>query len=152
MMLGAIARRLGRPPVMALTATATPDIRFVVHYDFPGSPEAYYQEAGRAGRDGQPARCSILYNTLLKRHEAVREHRGGLWERLAPDVTQVDLRGRLADYEARRNADREKLAAMEGYCRTARCRTRHLLEYFGDEPAPGWTCGHCDNDAEAAVA
>jgi ATP-dependent DNA helicase RecQ len=182
------------------------DIRFVIHYHFPGSLEAYYQEAGRAGRDGEIARCSILYReedraiqgyflggkypdlpeaagvgrvlnalrepksldeiadaaevprrkgrivlTLLKRHGMVREHRGGIWERLADDVTRADLSHELRDYEERREMDRRKLEAMVRYCRTARCRTRILMEYFGEDPPEDFACGHCDNDSRNAA-
>ncbi len=180
-----------------------PDIRFVTHYHFPGSPEAYYQEAGRAGRDGELSLCTILYKvedrnvqsyflggkypdigeaarvarivndvergqrmaidaiaessgvakrkarivlTLLKREGAMREYRGGGWERLVDDVTTVDLQHQLTDYESRREADRRKLKAMIGYCQTAQCRTRRLLEYFEEVPDPDFRCGHCDND------
>jgi ATP-dependent DNA helicase RecQ len=180
-----------------------PDIRFVTHYHFPGSPEAYYQEAGRAGRDGEYSLCTILYRvedrnvqsyflggkypdigeaasvarivndmpagermaladisqssgiakrkarivlTLLKRQGAMREYRGGDWERLVDDVSTVDLQHQLTDYESRREADRRKLKAMISYCQTAQCRTRLLLDYFEEVPEPNYCCGHCDND------
>ncbi|HYJ79825.1 MAG TPA: RecQ family zinc-binding domain-containing protein, partial [Longimicrobiaceae bacterium] len=85
--------------------------------------------------------------TLLKRHGMMREHRGGVWERTAPDVTAADLSRELTDYEDRRRKDRAKLEEMVRYCRTARCRTRMIRDYFG-EPAEGdLACGHCDNDA-----
>jgi ATP-dependent DNA helicase RecQ len=85
--------------------------------------------------------------TLMKRFGAVREYRGGVWERVIPDVTTVPLHDQLLDYESRRTADRAKLDAMIRYCRSARCLTRLLLEYFGDDPDEGLRCGHCSNCA-----
>ena len=186
------------------------DLRFVLHYHFPGSVEAYYQEAGRAGRDDLPATCTILYRVedsrvqsyfiggkypdveeaakvallleqyplgerveldaladrsgvarrksrivlaLLKRHGLVREHRGGGWERLQSRLTSIDLSADLTDYEARREQDRGKLRAMVRYCQSARCRTRFLLEYFGEAIDADWVCGNCDRcDAQQAHA
>jgi ATP-dependent DNA helicase RecQ len=107
-----------------------------------------------AGRDREMAgvarRKARIVLTLLKRHGMVREHRGGVWERVADDVTAADLSKELLDYEHRRARDREKLEEMVRYCRTARCRTRMILEYFGEELGDDFVCGHCDNDGRVA--
>jgi ATP-dependent DNA helicase RecQ len=91
------------------------DIRFVVHYQLPGSLEAYYQEAGRAGRDGDEARCTLLY-----------DHR--------------DRRVQL--YFARKRSKVEMLAT---YARSTQCRWKMILEYFGEAMEMGEECGTCDN-------
>jgi ATP-dependent DNA helicase RecQ len=104
-----------------------PDVRFVAHLDLPSSLEAYHQETGRAGRDGEPADAWMAY---------------GLGDVLA-------LRRRIDAGEAeegRKQVERRKLDALLGYCETTECRRRVLLRYFGEEP-PG-PCGNCDTCLE----
>jgi ATP-dependent DNA helicase RecQ len=82
---------------------------------------------------------------LLKRHGLVREYRGGRWERLSKErLTSIDLSADLTDYEQRRLQDRAKLRAMIRYCQSAQCRTRFILEYFGEEVEGDWECSNCD--------
>jgi ATP-dependent DNA helicase RecQ len=100
-----------------------PNVRFVVHLDAPRSLEAYYQETGRAGRDGLPADAWMTYGMA--------------------DVTA--LSGLLAGSdlnETQKRIERHKLNALLGYCESSRCRRQVLLGYFGErEHAP---CGNCD--------
>jgi ATP-dependent DNA helicase RecQ len=82
---------------------------------------------------------------LLKRHGLVREYRGGAWERTSDQrMTDVDLSADLTDYEQRRLQDRAKLRQMVAYCQSAQCRTRFILNYFGEPTEETWECGNCD--------
>ena len=103
-----------------------PDVRFVAHLDLPGSIEAYYQETGRAGRDGLPADTLMLYG-----HEDIALRSRFIEESDAP--------------EQRKRMERQKLDALLGLAETAGCRRQVLLSYFGDHCEP---CGNCDTCAE----
>jgi len=100
-----------------------PDVRFVAHVDLPKSVEAYYQETGRAGRDGLPATAWMAYGL-----QDVAQHR-----RMIDESSAV---------EAFKRRQVVQLDAMLGLCETITCRRQHLLGYFGQDIAP---CGHCDN-------
>jgi ATP-dependent DNA helicase RecQ len=125
-----------------------PDIRFVAHYAIPASLEAYYQEAGRAGRDGEPARCVLLFNAADR-----RTHRYFIAKSFAAARSRLAQKGlgagelakRLRAQEQRQQRNEDKLEQMIAYAQTASCRWRALLEYF-EEPdlAADFRCGMCD--------
>jgi ATP-dependent DNA helicase RecQ len=105
-----------------------PDVRFVVHADMPAGIEHYYQEIGRAGRDGLPADTLTLYgldDMVLRRRQIAEKDCG----------------------EAQRKVERGRLAAMIDLCELATCRRRSLLAYFGEETPPCGTCDLCRGSA-----
>jgi len=125
------------------------DIRFVIHYAFPGSLEAYYQEAGRAGRDGEPARCILLFNIQDRRtHKyfiggSFRGARSRLQKKNLPAAALAEELQRL---EAKRQSDEDNLERMIAYGQTALCRWRALLDYFKAEGVEAeFRCGTCDS-------
>ena len=98
------------------------DVRYVLHTDLPGSVEAYYQEIGRAGRDGEAAEAHMLYGLadIRMRRQFIEEEDAG------PE---------------RRRREHKRLDALLGYCEAPACRRVTLLEYFGEQIEP---CGNCD--------
>ena len=109
------------------------NVRFVIHYNMPRSMEAYYQEAGRAGRDGEKSECVLLYSgqDIITAKWMIENN---------PPNEALSA----ADQAAVRKQDLERLNSMIDYCLRDECLRNSILRYFGEKPADGCgDCGHC---------